>query len=278
MRVDAQVMLENKVLAELERADFLVRDEGVPQDILYFGRETEPLRLLLLLDVSGSMRSQVEGVAKVSREALKSLREGDEVAVMAFSRRARVHLDFTPDIERVSREIGPAARDSTLGSGTATNAAILEAARYMSGSLEGRAGRRAIIIVTDNRGLNYLTPDEDTLRELLAADVVLNAVLAANASRPKPPPAGAILNPEFTPTDVPRLADASGGEALQARQAPASFRALMERIRARYSLHFRPQAATGGEFRRIQVELTEAAARRYPRARVLARSGYYAPR
>src|SRR5205823_7737358 len=61
VRVDAQVTSRNnRIVSDLTRDDFEVLDENQPQKIVYFGRESEPLDLLLLLDVSGSMRRSIE--------------------------------------------------------------------------------------------------------------------------------------------------------------------------------------------------------------------------
>src|SRR5207247_6816499 len=56
VRVDAQVVEGQDGVKDLKQEDFVVYDEKQPQKILYFGRDAEPVSLLLLLDVSGSMK------------------------------------------------------------------------------------------------------------------------------------------------------------------------------------------------------------------------------
>ena len=51
---------------------------------------------------------------------------------------------------------------------------------------------------------------------------------------------------------------------------------MIERIRFRYTLAYRAPHAVAGTFRRIHVELTPDARRRYPSAVLHARTGYYA--
>ena len=89
VRVDAQVIQDGNVVTDLTAKDFIVREDDRPQPIVYFGREKEPLSLVLLLDVSGSMRKHVEQVADVARRSLRFLRPSDRVAVMAFARESR---------------------------------------------------------------------------------------------------------------------------------------------------------------------------------------------
>src|SRR5690348_14843792 len=56
VKVDAQVVDDSGgVVSGAVAADFRVFDDGRPEKIAYCGTDAEPLDLLLLLDVSGSM-------------------------------------------------------------------------------------------------------------------------------------------------------------------------------------------------------------------------------
>ena len=142
VRVDAQVLQDGQVITDLTAQDFVVREDGKPQPIVYFGHEKEQLSLLLLFDVSGSMRKYVEQVAAVARQALRYLRVKDRVAVMVFARDAHVRLDFTDDMPAVADEIHEAASDESVGTATNINDALLTAADYMEENRERSAERR----------------------------------------------------------------------------------------------------------------------------------------
>src|SRR5262245_9762451 len=158
VRVDAQVINGRQVVGNLDRADFRVLDEGVDQPIEYFARDSEPLSLLLLLDVSGSMRRRLKEMAAVARKALGALGDADRVAVMFFGRTTKVAQELTKDREAAAKAIAEALTEKSVGSGTAINPALLDAARYIGAEGVDRTGRRAIVILTDNEGLNYQTP------------------------------------------------------------------------------------------------------------------------
>jgi len=114
------------------------------------------------------------------------------------------------------------------------------------------------------------------LRALWSSDVVFNAIVTGRGYRPPPPPAGKAVNPDFTPADVFVLAERTGGEVARAEQAGEAFRDMLERIRSRYSLHYRlPADARPGSFRAVRVELAGSARRRHPKAQVRVRQGYY---
>ena len=270
-----QVVDGGRLAPDLTADDFVILDEGEPQRIVHFGRDAEPLWVLLLLDVSGSMRKRLEEMAAASRRALRSLKPGDHVGVMLFSRRTAVRQEFTADLAVVTNEIGNAAGERGLGSGTRINASILEAAHHARRQLEGKQGRRAILILTDNSGMNYQMPDEKVLKALYEADTVLNAIVTGKARPPERPRQARYVNPDFTPSDVFRLARETGGEVVRANKAGQAFETMMESMRTRYSLHYHAPQGAPGSYRAIKVELRAAARKRYRRAVVRARSGYY---
>jgi len=276
VRVDAQVVDGNRVVSGLMRADFRIFDEGQPQAIEYFARDTEPLWLLLLLDVSGSMRKRLEEMAAVGRKALRPLAPGDHVGVMFFGRNTTVAREFTENAEDAATALGQASREKDVGSGTAINPSVISAANYVRENVRNRPGRRAIMILTDNEGLNYQLRDETVLEALFSADAVLNAIVTPDAKPPSPAPAAA--NPDFTRSDVFKLARESGGEVMKAERTGEAFQQMIERIRTRYSLHYRSPEATPGAVRRIRVELSPEVRRRFSRAEVRARTGYAVPK
>ena len=114
------------------------------------------------------------------------------------------------------------------------------------------------------------------LRALFQADTVMNAILIGRQRRPDAPRPGAYVNPDFTPSDIFKLAERSGGEAVESRRVAESFQQMIERIRLRYSLQYEAPASAPGTLRHIRVELSSEARRKYPHAVIRARDGYYA--
>src|ERR1039457_6130524 len=69
VRVDAQVLdRANRAITGLRLEDFVLTEQGQPRPIRSFASEDMPLDVLLLLDVSGSMRPHVERIADKSEE------------------------------------------------------------------------------------------------------------------------------------------------------------------------------------------------------------------
>ncbi len=276
VRVDIEVTGSgNADLSDFTQQDFRIFDENQPQEIIHFGRESEPLDLLLLLDVSGSMRRSLEEVAAGARAALGRLHTGDRVALMLFSRRAEVIQPFTDDFSNTQYKILDSIYKQNLGNGTLINESLIAAADYVK--QQPVKGRRAILIVTDNEGLNYKSPDAEVVRSMYAADTVLNALIVRKGPKPPVVRSTGYTNPDFAPPDVSKIAGQTGGVAVErVGQVSDVFQKIIGRIRSRYFVQYTAPAAATGSFRHIRVELTPEARRKRPEAVVRAREGYYA--
>ncbi len=274
VRVDVDVRQNGQPVPDLKQEDFNVYDRGVRQQVLFFDHGDEPLSVLLLLDISGSMEKYVGEVADVAQQALKHLRPRDRVGVMIFARTDKVTQPFTSDFAAVEQAIRDSVKDQSVGSATELNLALVDAAKYLDQSAE--SGRRAILILTDNRGLSYRLNDEQVLQELYGVDVVVDALVVGRGERPDTPRQGA--NPDYTPFNVFYIAEQTGGEAVRATAAGVEFPRMIERIRMRYGLQYRmPDSARPGMARTLRVELSTAADARYPNA-VLSYRQKYVPR
>ena len=273
VRVDAQVLESGQPLSNLLKEDFAVYDEETLQTISYFGRDTEPLSLILLLDVSGSMTRFLDQMAASALAAAGHLKAADRVAVMLFSRRSKVTQELTDDHGVLLTRLLEAGQDESLGTGTEINRALMDAARYLTESASD-TGRRSVLIVTDNNDVNYQLPDDAVIAAFHDANAVLNAIVVGKAKRPPPPPDRGYRNPDFTPADVFRIAEETGGETVSTERAAGILSEMFERIRTRYSLHYAAPRAGPGQFRRIRVDLTSDARWRHSTAVIRARSGY----
>ena len=277
VRVDVQVVEKGRSVTGLTAGDFVLRDEGAVRPIEYFGQESEPVQLVLLLDVSGSMGRLLREMAAAGREALSTLKSDDQVAVGVFARRFKLLTEFTEEKDLAVRALQEAPLERDMGAGTSINDALLAVVEYLRGHT-GWAGRRALVLLTDNGGMHYQTPDEKVLEALAGVDAVVNAIVPAGVKPPGEQKPSADRNPDFTPANVFRLAEETGGEVLRTDKAGPRFSELVERVRLRYTLGLKAAPAPVGTFRRLDVQLSADAQRRYPKALVRARAGYFATR
>jgi VWFA-related protein len=275
VRVDVQVTQGDNLVKDLSKGDFAVTDEGQLQSIVSFAHGDEPVNLILLLDISGSMQKYIDQISLEARAALDHLRPGDRVALMVFAKNTAVAQEFSDNLAETARNIGGAVKNWDVGTTTMINSAVVDAARYMDQNA-GPGGRRAILILTDNLSTSYRLTDGQVIRELNKADTVMNAIITGRAIRPRALEPGKPSNPDLTPANVYDLTEKTGGEWVKAENAGDSFKDMIERIRSRYMLAYHAPGALPGTFRHITVTLDDSARKRYPGAELHSRSGYYA--
>jgi VWFA-related protein len=180
VRVDTQVLdRNNRAITGLTARDFVLRADGKVQEIRNFAREDMPLDVLLLFDVSASMRPHVERIAFAAREELRALGDQDRVAIMVFDRYTRLRMPLRRDLDQVNRELQSMLRQETFDGGTDITRALYDAASWI-----GRNGRRdarhAIVILTDDQ----TERNKDVMgvsRSLDDAGAVLSLLLAPDA-------------------------------------------------------------------------------------------------
>ena len=263
-------MDKGRPVQDLTAKDFIVLDEGRPQQVEFMDRDKSPIQLLIVLDVSGSMTRLLAEMGSAAQHALAALDPQDEVGIMTFAGDSHEVLELTPDRRAATALLREAPMEKDRKAGTVIYGALLDAARLFRE--QGKpTSRHAILIFTDNGSLSYRVTDEDVLRALSGANIVLDAIVPPKAK----PPKSIGVNSDFTPHNIFHIADASGGDVLAADKTAERFRELLERIRSRYSLLYKPPEAAPGTFRRIKVELSPDARRRYPKAAVQARAGYF---
>jgi Ca-activated chloride channel family protein len=126
----------------LERDAFSVLDDRRRQEIVTFERGDAPMTAVLLLDTSGSMRGdRLRTAIEGARAFLDGLRELDEAQLTLFSDRRRYASSFSRDAEVLTDGLS----EVDAGGGTALNDHLYYALRL----LEGRQGRRVVIVLSD---------------------------------------------------------------------------------------------------------------------------------
>src|SRR5215467_11490873 len=116
----------NKLVPDLDKSDFKIFDEGKPQDIRYFSKQTDlPLRIGMLLDTSNSIRDRIKFEQDASVNFLYSVlrRNKDEAFVMTFDDEPQIIQAFTGDSGKLRDEIVR----TRAGGGTAIYDAIYSA-------------------------------------------------------------------------------------------------------------------------------------------------------
>src|SRR2546423_1304309 len=270
---DAQVIdkKSKRIVGDLMKDDFEITDNGVKQQISYFSRDELPLSIILLLDVSRSVRPILHDIRDGALNALQRLKPDDQVAVMAFASTSNVAQDFTKDRALVSGKIEEATATGGLGDATFVARALESAAIHMQAA-PAPASRRVIIVITDNIAASAGRIQQDAVDELLEAGAVVYGLIVRGAI-------GKVYNiMSFGQIKgVNKFVDETGGEIIGAdkKEVDQKLGLVIDRLRARYAIGFRPvNAAEEETFRRVEIKISLLRLRK-DKPIVLTKRGYY---
>jgi VWFA-related protein len=275
VRVDVQVSDGKRNITDLTKDDFVVYDNGRPVNVLHFSQNTEPLDIILLFDISASMRPKVQEAISTAGAALGELRKGDRVAVWTFNNRCRTLQQFTTDLHAVQTILEWDLVSLSYSGGTAIQDAADTAARFLINQPKSDR-RRAVLVISDDDG-------ERTMRDKEMLDHYWQAsALLAELIIPDPPGVDDFrrYNRATERGTIAHIIDKTGGEAIFANEeggAGAGFQRMMQNIRQRYALYYSMPPGKPGEYREIKLELSKNAKKRAPNARLLASKGYMLP-
>lgn len=271
---DAQVIdkKSKRTIGDLTKEDFAITEDGIKQEVSYFSRDELALSIILLLDVSRSVRPIIHDIRDGALNALQRLKPEDEVAVMAFGTTYQLVQNFTKDRRLVSQKIESATANDSLGNGTFLGSALESAATHMQ-KAPTPGSRRVIIVITDNIAV---TPERETkyiVDELLDSGTVVYGLIvqAAFGKFFKVMSLGQLSK------GVNDFVERTGGEIVGAgkKEVDAKLGVVIDRLRDRYQLGFRPLNTTNdGKFRPVEIKITETKKRK-EKPVVLTKRGYY---
>src|SRR5687767_2914914 len=88
---------DGRLVTTLTRDDFEVRDEGRPQPITLFDNTPQPIQIVVMLDVSGSMEGNLPLLRDASAQLFARLRADDVARVGSFGQEITMSPSFTRD-------------------------------------------------------------------------------------------------------------------------------------------------------------------------------------
>jgi len=251
----------------LTAGDFLVLADNLPQDVIFFsGEERLPLAVALLIDRSSSMSgSKLEAAKAAALAFLDTLRPGDLVEVLAFNDRTIRLFPLGSDHAAARRSVSGLSGQGTTG----LFEGVLVGLRDLEHGQRGRSTRYrpALVILSDGDDTKSLIAFEDVLEDVRRSGIVVYAVSFRTDER----------NRWLAPLrEVSQLAFDSGGRAVavgSAEDLAPVYRQIGAELRLLYRIGFVPtNPGPDGRWHSISIRVPGKD------VRVLARSGYFAPR
>ena len=264
---------DGRIAKDLNAEDFVLLDDGVPQTIRYFARESDlPLILGLLVDTSRSQSDVLEPEREASYVFLDQVLrpDRDKAFIAQFNTRVEVLQGFTS-----SREELRAALDRLRIPGMITTL-LFEAVRTRSEQeMRPERGRKAFVILSDGVSFRDKATIGTAIEYAQRADTIIYSILFADPFKIYRPGRAAIqaVTAGRGKSAMQRLSRETGGayfEISQNHSIENSYSEIEDALRNQYSIGYTPaQAGKAGEYHKITLTAKR------PGLVVQTREGYY---
>lgn len=287
----------------LERKDFNVYEDGVPQDLKLFTSDPFPLSAAVVVD-QGMSDTAMRKVNQTVGAITGAFSQYDEVSLYTYGNTVQTVSDFRAANEHFAETMRSARRPGRSGgvpvtsgplAGTSPsingksvdimqphvtspsrisrvlNDALLRAALDLS--KRERARRRIIFLISDGKEDGSKASYSEVLKVLLTNEVVVYAIGVDSAALPLYERVSRIkLVGQATGNILPKYAYATGGELFTSftrDEIEKTYARLTTEARNQYTLGYTTKATASTSYRSIEVRVKR------PGLKVIARDGYY---
>jgi VWFA-related protein len=264
-------------IRDLNKDDFELMENSIPQKIQHFSRETDTtLNLGVAIDTSVSQERLLATEQEAAKKFLRSvLQGGDQAFVMNFDVDVQLLKDFTNAPAELAGAVDSARINETGKSALPENAGTtggthLYDAVYLASNelMKARTGRKVLVLVTDGEDEGSKIDLQASIESAEKADVIVYSIVVSDAQY------YALIGGSYHgDASIRKLSRQTGGRTIGVKsvdEVGGAFDQIAGELRAQYLLGYFPADLRGdGSFRRIQVRV------RGHNYTVRTRAGYY---
>jgi Ca-activated chloride channel homolog len=256
---------DGRLVSSLTKDDFEIRDEGKPQPITLFDNSPQPIQLVVMLDVSGSMEGNLPLLRAASDQLFARLRDDDRARVGTFGH----DITISPVFTRNRDELRRALPESIEPNAPTPLWRAADEGLNTFGS-EGEA-RRVILVLSDGKDSGptsfrqrYVSQVEVIDRARVDDVMIYGIGMRSRGNRPIQPGIGpgglqAALAAELPDPGLARVAQETGGGYTEIRfgqDLAAAFARVADELHSQYLIGFAPPKRDG-KVHEIEVRVTQ---------------------
>lgn len=180
--VDVPIVVTDKTgkpLLNLKQSNFLIYEDGKRQEISDFSATAAPFEVALLLDTSGSTRSDLALIQRAAANFITSLRNGDKVSIVAYNsartdKQTQAVSEVLSSLTDNRTQLKAALEKVKTSNGTPYYDSLLQVTEkiFASPAKEDFRGRRALVALTDGVDSTSLAEFEEAREELEKAGII----------------------------------------------------------------------------------------------------------
>lgn len=263
---------DGRLVTDLTQDEFEVRDEGKPQPITLFDNTPQPIRLIVMLDVSGSMQGNLPLLRAAAEQLIGRLHPDDAVRIGTFGRDIAISETFTRD----PQELLAALPDTVPSNAPTPLWRSLDEALGAFGEVEER---RVILVLSDGKDSGPTSFREryvsqvDIIERARREDMMIYAI-GMRSRGPRSPNVGigpgglrAMVTSDLPDPGLARAAEETGGGYTEIRYGQdlgAAFSRVADELHSQYLLGYAPPKLDG-KVHDIEVKVSRKGVK--PRAR-----------
>ena len=252
-------------VTSLSREDFTIYEDGQPQEIKNFARETNlPLNIALLVDTSQSVAPKLKfEQAAATNFFYTVLKEVDRAMLVTFDTAVNLVQDFTNDPNKLAKQIGKMQ--------AAGNTSLYDAiVRTCDEKMIRETGRKAMLILSDGIDSSSTETFERAREMAQTADATIFSISISRGGL-----FGVTSENRTGDKVLQQLANETGGKALfpfVVEDLDSAFREIAQELRSQYYLgYISNNPKRDGSYRKIEIKVRDG------KLRLSNRKGYFAP-
>lgn len=268
------------LIGNLTKDDFTVLEDGKPQTIKYFTRETDlPLTIGLLIDVSASQRNLLDIERRAAHQFFAQvLRKKDEAFLISFGEESELLQDYTNSPKLLQSGLSQLQINSGasgIGPGpvptiSQPRGTVLYDAVYLAAheKLRAEVGRKVIVLITDGIDQGSKLKIEEAIEAAQKSDVVIFSIDYAD------PSAYGMFSFGVNDFALQKMSGETGGRVFKVDRKHTlddAFKELQDEMRSQYAIAYTStHTEQDGTFRKLAIKVADK------NLKVQVRKGYYA--
>jgi Ca-activated chloride channel family protein len=271
---------DGRLVTILGQNDFEIRDEGKPQPITQFDNTPQPIRLIVMLDVSGSMEGNLQLLREAADELFTRLRPDDLARVGTFGDGVDVGAGFTRDLRELRAAL---PRSISPDAPTPLWRAVDDAITAFGSEKDMRS---VILVLSDGKDSGPISfrqryiSQVEVIERARREDVMVYGIGMRSRGRRGPPGLGpgglqAALEADLPDAGLALVAEHTGGGYLEIRpnqDLGAAFARVADELHSQYLLGFAPPRKDG-KVHEVEVKVSQRGLKARARKSYVAEKG-----
>jgi Ca-activated chloride channel family protein len=266
---------DQKHVAGLTSSDFAVFEDGVQQDVSFFGASDVPLDLAILLDTSASMTGKMQLVQQAAIGFLETLRAGDRAIIVDIKDATKVMYPLGGDIEAAKKAILATSPRGGTALYNGTYLTLKEMSKDRRSISEVR--RQALVVLSDGDDTASLVSYDDLMDLAKQSGIAIYTITMR--SKYLVTQAASRGHSYFSQAEfgMKALAQETGARSFfptELNELSGVYASIAQELATQYAIGYSSKnPKLDGSYRRVVVRIADK-----PGIRTRTRAGYTAPR